>query len=236
MRCFNPAAPLACSLPWQDTEKEGKATDMLLNYETGARLEACTNPAGPPLIFDCLPIACSPIQSCDILQRGQIAPPPSQGASRPPKCLPPLTAIPLALTPAAAVKLFGAEKLELGAYGAAIDAFQGHEYLQLACISLLNIAQSALVFVGLALGEGRGGQGVVGAGGCGRGRRRGVWLCCLGRAAGGQRQPGMAVHALPLEVQIHPAGHPPDVSLPPLPHAPPLLPRSGGVRARRGGG
>lgn len=37
-------------------------------------------------------------------------------------------------------------------YARAIDAFQAQEYLQLACISLLNVAQSALVFVGLALG------------------------------------------------------------------------------------
>ncbi|EFN54392.1 hypothetical protein CHLNCDRAFT_25066 [Chlorella variabilis] len=68
-----------------DNEKEGKATDMLLNYET--------------------------------------------------------------------VKLFTSERFELGSYGRAIDAYQTQEYLQLACISLLNIAQSVLVFVGLALGE-----------------------------------------------------------------------------------
>ncbi|KAL4458403.1 hypothetical protein ABPG75_013268 [Micractinium tetrahymenae] len=67
-----------------DNEKEGKATDMLLNYET--------------------------------------------------------------------VKLFANEKFELRAYGRSIDAFQGQEYLQLACISMLNIAQSVLVFLGLAMG------------------------------------------------------------------------------------
>ncbi|KAL4429585.1 hypothetical protein ABPG77_008634 [Micractinium sp. CCAP 211/92] len=67
-----------------DNDKEGKATDMLLNYET--------------------------------------------------------------------VKLFANEGFELRAFGRAIDAFQGQEYLQLACISLLNIAQSVLVFLGLAMG------------------------------------------------------------------------------------
>ena len=83
-----PAAPAAAAAtPWQDNEKEGKATDMLLNYET--------------------------------------------------------------------VKLFTNEQYELDHYGRSIDAFQAHEYVQLACISLLNIAQSALVFVGLALGEWR---------------------------------------------------------------------------------
>ena len=51
------------------------------------------------------------------------------------------------------VKLFTSERFELGSYGRAIDAYQTQEYLQLACISLLNIAQSVLVFVGLALGE-----------------------------------------------------------------------------------
>lgn len=77
-----------------------------------------------------------------------------------------------------AVKLFGAERLELGAYGAAIDAFQGHEYLQLACISLLNIAQSALVFVGLALGAFCVGavQGMQGL--------QAVCLCCCWAAGG----------------------------------------------------
>ncbi|KAL4854966.1 ATP-binding cassette sub-family B member 6 [Chlorella vulgaris] len=50
------------------------------------------------------------------------------------------------------VKLFGNEGFELWGYAAAIDAFQAQEYLQLACISLLNIAQSLLVFVGLAAG------------------------------------------------------------------------------------
>lgn len=234
MRCFNPAAPLACSLPWQDTEKEGKATDMLLNYETGARLEACTDPAAPPdLRMPAHRLLTHPV--CDMLKPGQIALPPSQGASQPPTCLPPLTA-PLTLTPAAAVKLFGAEKLELGAYGAAIDAFQGHEYLQLACISLLNIAQSALVFVGLALGEGHGGQGAVGAGGCGRGRRRGVWLCCLGRAAGGsasQEWPYMPCRWMLRSTKL--ATRLMSPSLPSL-TLPLLLPRPGGVCARRGGG
>lgn len=51
------------------------------------------------------------------------------------------------------VKLFTNEAFELRAFGRAIDSFQSQEYLQLACISLLNIAQSVLVFVGLALGE-----------------------------------------------------------------------------------
>ncbi|PSC68384.1 ATP-binding cassette sub-family B member mitochondrial [Micractinium conductrix] len=67
-----------------DNEKEGKATDLLLNYET--------------------------------------------------------------------VKLFANERFELCTYSAAIDAFQGQEYLQNAAICLLNIAQSILVFVGLAMG------------------------------------------------------------------------------------
>ncbi len=54
---------------------------------------------------------------------------------------------------------FANEGFELRAFGRAIDAFQGQEYLQLACISLLNIAQSVLVFLGLAMGEGPGAVG-----------------------------------------------------------------------------
>jgi ATP-binding cassette subfamily B (MDR/TAP) protein 6 len=57
------------------------------------------------------------------------------------------------------VKLFCSERFELGAYGKAIGAYQAQEFLQLACISLLNIAQSVLVFLGLAMGEQRLGVG-----------------------------------------------------------------------------
>lgn len=58
--------------------------------------------------------------------------------------------------------------------GSLCAAFQGHEYLQLACISLLNIAQSALVFVGLALG--------AWAGAC---KGAGWWGCAVLRVCHG---------------------------------------------------
>lgn len=50
--------------------------------------------------------------------------------------------------------MFGNERFELQQFGGAIDAYQGAEFLQLACISLLNMGQSAVVFAGLAMGEG----------------------------------------------------------------------------------
>jgi ABC-type multidrug transport system fused ATPase/permease subunit len=104
----------------QDNEKEGKATDCLLNYEavklfgnegfelTGCALQLRWAVHHLPLI----------------------------------RMLPRLAAL-------ADAQHFRPCPYR---YARAIDAFQAQEYLQLACISLLNIAQSALVFVGLALG------------------------------------------------------------------------------------
>lgn len=50
------------------------------------------------------------------------------------------------------VKIFGNEKLESRQYGDAIDAYQVVDYKLSASMNALNIAQSAVIFVGLAAG------------------------------------------------------------------------------------
>lgn len=50
------------------------------------------------------------------------------------------------------VKLFGNEKLEEQQYAAAIDAYQAVDYKLSASMNALNVAQSGVVFIGLAAG------------------------------------------------------------------------------------
>lgn len=46
------------------------------------------------------------------------------------------------------VKYFCSERFELRQYGESITRFQGMEFLQMACLAVLNIMQTCVIFAG----------------------------------------------------------------------------------------
>lgn len=144
-------AALSCTAPDNNSTLSPPALPPILFFPHALplRLFPPTRPClplRPPTATD-LPPATHPLNHQPPIQAPTHPPPYSP---RPPPS-PHLLALPLPQN-YETVKVFANEHFELAQFGAAIDAYQGAEFVQMACIALLNMGQSAVVFSGLALG------------------------------------------------------------------------------------